>query len=351
MLESSGAQHRDLPDPVDRLLGTEKQSIVATFKQATFLDYVYFTQLETSDPVTYGFANPSAALTGAYTQCTKFRRDGRESAPIPGTSNQFCDQIVFVGGDQIDGPLHTNDDLAVCGTPSFGRNAADVTEVSAPPSRLGPGNNCSGTPDFNGPFATNAPVLTPPTTNAIAEDHRRAQLHLHGPDHDHPERSNMTVTINTGHVIGPSRCPTDGVVYVQNGACCLLLLAVHRHLSGQLGLRQRDRAQQRHLLRPAHDRRRERRDHRRRHRRASSSADLLGLVANNFIRVKHPVCPVQQPRLLERHDRPPRQRRARATAGSTAPARTRTSRSTRRCSPSTTRSSSITTTAAPASAR
>jgi len=48
--------------------------------------------------VTYGFANPSAALTGAYSQCTKFRRDGRESSPIPGTSNQFCDQIVFVGG-------------------------------------------------------------------------------------------------------------------------------------------------------------------------------------------------------------------------------------------------------------
>ena len=56
--------------------GTGKVSIVATYKQATFLDYVYFTQLETSDPVTYGFANPSAALDGAYSQCTKFRRDG-----------------------------------------------------------------------------------------------------------------------------------------------------------------------------------------------------------------------------------------------------------------------------------
>ena len=63
-------EHRHLPNPLDGLLGTpgaagtEKQSIVATYKQATFLDYVYFTQLETSDPVTYGYANPSAALTG-----------------------------------------------------------------------------------------------------------------------------------------------------------------------------------------------------------------------------------------------------------------------------------------------
>ena len=115
------AEHRHLPDPLHRLFGyagaagTEKQSIVATYKQATFLDYVYFTQLETSDPVTYGYANPSSALTGAYSQCTKFRRDGRESSPIPGTNGRdFCDQIVFVNGDHIDGPLHTNDDLCIC---------------------------------------------------------------------------------------------------------------------------------------------------------------------------------------------------------------------------------------------
>ena len=34
--------------------GNAKSSIIATFKPASFLDYVYFTQLETSDPVTYG---------------------------------------------------------------------------------------------------------------------------------------------------------------------------------------------------------------------------------------------------------------------------------------------------------
>ena len=34
--------------------GNEKRSIVTTFKRTSFLDYVYFTQYETSDPVTYG---------------------------------------------------------------------------------------------------------------------------------------------------------------------------------------------------------------------------------------------------------------------------------------------------------
>ena len=76
--------------------GNTKQSIVASFKQASFLDYIYFSQLETSDPVTYGFANPSAALTGAYSQCTKFLREGRGSQAIPNSGGIYCDQIVFV---------------------------------------------------------------------------------------------------------------------------------------------------------------------------------------------------------------------------------------------------------------
>ena len=38
--------------------GKAEVSIIATFKPASFLDYVYFTQLETSDPVTYGIRKP-----------------------------------------------------------------------------------------------------------------------------------------------------------------------------------------------------------------------------------------------------------------------------------------------------
>ncbi len=271
---------------------TDKQSIVATYKQATFLDYVYFTQLETSDPVTYGFANPSAALTGAYSQCTKFRRDGRENSPIPGTSNQFCDQIVFVGGDHIDGPLHTNDDLALCGSPSFGRNSADITEVSAPPRGWDPGNNCSGTPNFVGPFATNAPVLTPPTTNGELRNIAGPGYTYTGQTRITLSSGNMTVTTNTGQVIGPVAVPSDGVVYVQNGAGCSSAYSpftttypsasgcgnaiVHSSgsYSGQLTIAaENDVIIDDDIVR------------------SSSSADLLGLVANNFIRVKHPVCP------------------------------------------------------------
>ena len=288
MLESSGPNIGTFRIRSIGYAGTEKQSIVATFKQATFLDYVYFTQLETSDPVTYGFANPSAALTGAYSQCTKFRRDGRESSPIPGTNNQFCDQIVFVGGDQIDGPVHTNDDLAVCGSPSFGRNSADVTEVSAPPRGWQSGNNCTGNPNFVRAVRHHRPGADPADDQRIAEDDRRSQLHLHGPDEDHAERQHHVDQRRRS----PSPCRADGVVYVQNGAGCTSSYSpftvtypttsgcgnaiVHSSgtYSGQLTIAaENDVIIDDDIVR------------------ASSSADLLGLVANNFIRVKHPVCP------------------------------------------------------------
>ncbi len=51
-----------------------RRSIVASYKRASFLDYVYFTQLETSDPQTYGNA---ATINGAYTQCSKTIQQGR----------------------------------------------------------------------------------------------------------------------------------------------------------------------------------------------------------------------------------------------------------------------------------
>ena len=55
--------------------------ITATFKSASFLDFVYFTQLETLDPVTYGFPNPSTELTAVKKQCELTYEAGRNKAP------------------------------------------------------------------------------------------------------------------------------------------------------------------------------------------------------------------------------------------------------------------------------
>ncbi len=271
--------------------GTEKQSIVATYKQATFLDYVYFTQLETSDPVTYGYANPSSALTGAYSQCTKFRRDGRESSPIPGTNGRdFCDQIVFVNGDHIDGPLHTNDDLCIHtgDHPIFGRSAADLIEVSSPPRGYGStssgGCSASAATPAPGAFTTNAPVLTPPTTNGSLRT-------IAGPSYTYTGQTKIVLSGNTMSINGGSSVPfpSDGVVYVQNGSGCTTAYSpftvtypstsgcgnavVHSsgNYSGQLTI-----AAENDIIIDGSITR------------TNSSSDLLGLVANNFVRVMHP---------------------------------------------------------------
>ncbi len=123
------AGHRLVPDPLDRVRPGKTKSVVATFKRPSFLDYVYFTQLETSDPVTYGFANPSTALSGAYSQCELSYEQGRYDNKIPGTYNTYCSRISFVTNDDINGPLHTNDTMAICGSPVFGREASDVIET------------------------------------------------------------------------------------------------------------------------------------------------------------------------------------------------------------------------------
>ena len=54
MLESQGTMKGTFRVKSTGYAGDSEVSITATFKPASFLDYVYFTQLETSDPVTYG---------------------------------------------------------------------------------------------------------------------------------------------------------------------------------------------------------------------------------------------------------------------------------------------------------
>jgi Tfp pilus assembly protein PilX len=290
MLESNGINRGTFRVRSTGYSGNTKQSIVASFKQASFLDYIYFSQLETSDPVTYGFANPSAALTGAYSQCTKFLREGRGSQAIPNSGGIYCDQIVFVTGDAIDGPLHTNDALQICGQPSFGRNSTDVIEVSAPPTgwyaRCGGGDD----PNFIGPFVTNAPVLTPPPTNTQLRNIAGPSYTYTGQTRIVVSGSSMTVTTNAGQVIGPVPVPSDGVVYVENGAGCSSnyspFTATYPATSGCGNALVRSSGDYSSLLTIAAENDIVIEDDITR-----SASGLLGLVANNFVRVKHPLCP------------------------------------------------------------
>lgn len=258
-----------------------RRSIVASYKRASFLDYVYFTQLETSDPQTYGSA---AAINGAYQQCSKTLQQGRYDDPIPGTWGQYCDKIVFATGERIDGPLHSNDALIICGRPTFGRSASDLIEVSA----TDPGwysSGCSGTwPTFTGQFLTSSPTLTPPPTNAqlknvpgVMKFTGQVEITL----------SSTSMVVKSGSTtVYSGAYPSSGVIYVSNSSCASGLnpftvtypststcgnVVVSGTYSVPLTIAaENDIIVKGNVIR--------------------SGNGLLGLIANNFIRVKHPIC-------------------------------------------------------------
>jgi type II secretory pathway pseudopilin PulG len=301
MLEQSGVNTGSFRIRSTGYAGEAKASIVATYKRASLLDYIYFTQYETSDPVTYGDED---VIEAAEDECVIYRREGREDVDLP--EGEECNKIVFVSGDDIQGPLHTNDDLAICGTPKFGRdpadtvgNPTDVIEVSAPPVGWVSGG-CSSpsgaSPEFVGPFVTTAPVLKPPSTNASLEKKAattstvyscQTEIKLEGTKFKVTRHtSSNTTTTSTVNF------PTSGVVYVKDGSCsgsnwpscstayspfsvtypsgsdCGTVL-VRGTYSGELTI-----ASQGNILITDDIER--------------TGQGLLGLIANNFVRVSHP---------------------------------------------------------------
>jgi hypothetical protein len=133
-------------------VGNVTRSVVADLKQSGFIDFLYFTDYEVQDP----------ELTGR-TDCAKHIWEGRPSS---------CQSIQFANGDVIDGPLHSNDTLTICGTRFKGKVTTSnyKTPVFVKPS------NC--TPTFEvAPYAPEPhPEITMPTTNTEMKKETRNDL-------------------------------------------------------------------------------------------------------------------------------------------------------------------------------
>jgi len=207
-----------------------ERTIVATFKPASFLDYVYFTQRETSDPRTYG---TESIINEAEAQCSKTIDEGRYDTEI--AYHKWCNAISFVTGDFINGPMHTNDAFVICGTPTLGASAADPIEVSGPPEGWfstkdvpHSGSSCTGSKEnFKGTLTANSAVLTPPPTNSELQAIAEEQFRFNGQIRICLDEESMTVmTYLTSNSCGsPSEVqysgtiPANGVVYDESGEC------------------------------------------------------------------------------------------------------------------------------------
>jgi hypothetical protein len=188
----------------------EYRTVVATLRRFNFIDYVYFTNFETKDPDTY--AN-TAEVEQANNECQVFRSE----------RTSFCDEIQFAPTDDQNGPVHTNDSIIVCGHPLFGRNSSDRIELNGDPP-YGPA--CAGgSPNIQGTLVAPAGVLEMPPSNAELANIVGSDYHYYG-------RTTLVLNANgTMTVTGRQSLPTasvttktlpmpsKGVFYVSNLSC------------------------------------------------------------------------------------------------------------------------------------
>ena len=228
-----------------------KRSIIATFKRTSFLEFLYFTDYETSDPIvkdiqTYGkLTRPKAGYTPdrtapslpewAATNCNAYYRDGRNDrrwyvGDADGTANDgtiywptssgspwkswsgSCGQIQFGDSDKVDGPLHTNDELYVCGTPEFGRAGRnDRIEITS--SNAFRKCNSNAAPVVRGDLQTRASKLDPPPDNGALKNEVLPSYLFTG-------RTDIVLQpdqILVNNV--PMPYPANGVIFVESGQC------------------------------------------------------------------------------------------------------------------------------------
>ena len=158
--------------------GGVKRTLVATFRRKSFLDFIYYTTFETQDPPLYGTAR-ARSPTWAAANCQR----PRASRP------DDCVDIQFASGDRINGPLHTDDDLLVCGGTTFGATTAIRPTRSRSPGpasgwHRASGGSCSASPTWNGPLLPNSTALGMPDSNSALAD--AANLNYYGTTTDRP---------------------------------------------------------------------------------------------------------------------------------------------------------------------
>jgi len=184
------------------------RTIVAQYKRNSFLNFVYYTDYETLDP---------AALTGNPTDCKRHYSDS------PGRGSDCSGPINFISADTINGPLHSEDTLSICGNPTFGRSAADAIEAPAL-SNEGQGCGSNSAPywgaTMKGTYNSAATSLLPPPTNGQLLNVAQAGGKVYsGTTTIQLTGTTATITnanLNSGTPTSVNLSATNGVIYVSS---------------------------------------------------------------------------------------------------------------------------------------
>jgi hypothetical protein len=216
--------------------GMDYRSLIAAVKRDGFLDFLYFTDYETSDAVWYALSTKNKPTTPddpadgdviswAANNCNKtYWREGRGSlqwtGKYTGTSTRLtvnCSQIQFASKDVVAGPLHTNDDLYTCDNPTFGRDAQDRIE-SGDSYRTACGS--SAVPNFKGTFLKKQKTIGMPATNAALATVAAPAYRFSGAQRITLAAGGLTIQPLGGGAAQSLAYPSNGVIYVSNSGAC-----------------------------------------------------------------------------------------------------------------------------------
>jgi hypothetical protein len=257
---------------------TKYRSVIATMRRRNFIDFIYFTDFETLDPAAY--SNPSTMTP----RCSRYRA---------GRAGQGCTEIQFADSDAVLGPLHTNDNVLICGTPQFGRTARDAIEINGPAGQ-GFVSNCGGSvADVRGTLDQPAGTLGMPPSNRSIKDVAATTYRFLGVTTIQMQGTTMQVRNLKkfgDQAFHSMALPPNGVLYVENdstqGGCTASYDRSNDYssqapgcgdiwLQGNYSSDMTIAADNDIVINGHIDR--------------NNSGLLLGLIANNFVRVYHPV--------------------------------------------------------------
>jgi Tfp pilus assembly protein PilX len=180
---------------------TITRGIVATFKRASPLQYLWYTVYEALD----------SSVGSTYSGCGAWYRQGRSSN---------C-EINWITGDHVNGPMYTQDQLMVPSgnAPVFGRTATDTIATLA--STLCD-TGCANAV-FNGTVATGVNVPEPSDNSGLLADAQN----------NGKVYSGTTTIVLNGTNANVTNCPTSStcassvvditqfpIIYVQNASSC-----------------------------------------------------------------------------------------------------------------------------------
>lgn len=191
---------------------TVTRKIVATFSHPGFTKYVYESNYEVEDPVNFGREASTCEFYYSYRSTHNL--------------TELCPVIQFAPTDEVNGPMHTNDASAICtkngSAPKFGREGRN-DEIAMNGGHYAAGG-CTDAPNIVGEYKTNAGSVLPPETNAELLEAAgqtfdgRTEIELKS------GTPNKMVVKTKGEPAKTMPFPSNGVVYVENSkseACAI----------------------------------------------------------------------------------------------------------------------------------